>query len=469
MSFKTISKNKVVKNFSYLTSGSIVSQLLMLFTVIKITAVLSQDEYGTYSFIIAQGMLLLAISELGTKSIIIRAIARQPDQTKDIIVNGIKLRLLSMAVSLLLYFVYNHFLGNLNATQILLLGGYALATSLYYLLEHVFIGYQRMLYPSIIKTGVNLLYLITVLVLPISLFSIEILVGSYIVITLIQVISYYLLLQKENLIIGEITSFLTSTRQLIFDSWPYFALMLLSLPILHFANNFLDINSTKEEVGYYNLAKKLMGPVQIVITFSLTAIFPNISAMFTENRRKFRNLISNGMSLFIGLTALFCFCFALFSKDIILFIFSEKYLPATEVIQMQVWFLFLNGVSHFITVIFGAANREKQISKLAMINLIISAPLLYYGSFYGAVGISYGFILSSIIFTIYIWYQFKSNLKINISNEKMTWLLSICLFVVSYFMSGAPMYQKAFLTILFGSAYVGFAYKKIKSLLLKRT
>ena len=468
MSLKKISQNKVVKNFSYLTSGSIVSQLLMLFTVIKITAVLSQDEYGTYSFIIAQGMLLLAISELGTKSIIIRAIARQPDQTKDLIVNGIKLRLVTMTVTLLLYFAYNHFLGSLDTTQIFLLGGYALATSLFFLLENVFIGHQKMFYPSVIKTGVNFLYLITVLLLPTSLFSIEILVGSYIIITTIQIISYYILLKKEDLIIGEITSFIYSTKQLIADSWPYFALMLLSLPILHFANNFLDINSNKQEVGYYNLAKKLMGPVQIIITFSLTAIFPNISAMFVDNISKFRNLVSNGMALFIGLTSLFCFCFTMFSQDIILLIFSEKYLPATRVIQIQVWFLFLNGVSHFITVIFGASNREKQISKIALVNLLISAPFLYYGSFYGALGISYGFIISSVIFTFYVWYQFKSQLNIYISNEKLTWLMSLSLFIISYFMSHAPFYQKAILTIAIGGAYIGFAYKEIKPLLLRK-
>jgi O-antigen/teichoic acid export membrane protein len=436
----------------------------MLLTVIKITDVLSTDDYGTYSFIIAQGMLLITISELGTKSIIIRTIARQQDQTKDIVVNGIKLRLVTMTGAMLMYFVYNHFLGTLQNSQIFLLGAYALATSMFYLLEHVFIGYQKMYYPSLIKSGINLAYLLIVVFLPTSLFSIDILLISYIIITFIQSLWYYFLLKKEKLIIGQVKSFLSSSRQLITESWPYFALMLLSLPILHFANNFLDINSTKEEVGYYNLAKKLMGPVQLVITFSLTAIFPNISAMFLDNRERFNTLVSSGMRLFIGLTSMFCFAFSMFSEDIILFIFSEKYLPAIQVIQLQVWFLFLNGVSHFITVIFGASNQEKQITKLALVNLIISAPFLYYGSLYGAIGISYGFIISSLIFTFYIWYQFKKQINIQLSSEKLIWLLSAVLFFISYFLSSAPFYQKAILTAVICGAYIRFAYKNLKSL-----
>jgi O-antigen/teichoic acid export membrane protein len=436
----------------------------MLLTVIKITDVLSTDDYGTYSFIIAQGMLLITISELGTKSIIIRTIARQQDQTKDIVVNGIKLRLVTMTGAMLMYFVYNHFLGTLQNSQIFLLGAYALATSMFYLLEHVFIGYQKMYYPSLIKSGINLAYLLIVVFLPTSLFSIDILLISYIIITFIQSLWYYFLLKKEKLIIGQVKSFLSSSRQLITESWPYFALMLLSLPILHFANNFLDINSTKEEVGYYNLAKKLMGPVQLVISFSLTAIFPNISAMFLDNRERFNTLVSSGMRLFIGLTSMFCFAFSMFSEDIILFIFSEKYLPAIQVIQLQVWFLFLNGVSHFITVIFGASNQEKQITKLALVNLIISAPFLYYGSLYGAIGISYGFIISSVIFTFYVWYQFKKQINIQLSSEKLIWLLSAVLFFISYFLSSAPFYQKAILTAVICGAYIRFAYKNLKSL-----
>jgi O-antigen/teichoic acid export membrane protein len=464
MLIKKLSQKKVVKNFSYLTIGSVVSQLLMLLTVIKITDVLSTDDYGTYSFIIAQGMLLITISELGTKSIIIRTIARQQDQTKDILINGIKLRLVTMTGAMLLYFAYNHFLGTLQTSQIFLLGAYSLATSMFYLFEHVFIGYQKMYYPSLIKSGINLAYLLIVVLLPSSLFSIDILLISYVLITFIQSAWFYLLLKKENLIVGQAKSFIVSSKRLITESWPYFALMLLSLPILHFANNFLDINSSKEEVGYYNLAKKLMGPVYLVITFSLTAIFPNISAMYLENRQRFNNLISSGMGLFIGLTSMFCFAFAMFSEDIILLIFSEKYLPAIQVIQMQVWFLFLNGVSHFITIVLGASNQEKQISKLALVNLLISAPFLYYGSLYGALGISYGFIISSVIFSFYIWHQFKKQVNITIQNEKLTWLLSISLFVVSYFMSSAPFYQKGILTVVICGAYMGFAYKNLKSL-----
>ena len=409
-------------------------------------------------------MLLITISELGSKPIIIRTIAREPTQSKDIVINGSKLRLITIIVIVLIYLIYNHFLGSLSLGQLWLLGTYTLVNSIFYLIEDIFLGHQKMYYPSLIKSGINLLYFLIVILLPISLFTIDILLLSYVFVSTIQTILYYYLLKKEKLLIGKTSNFIYSSKNLIIKSWPYLALMLLSLPMLHMANNFLDINSSKEEVGYFNLAKKLMGPVQLIITFSLTAIFPNISAMFIKDTEKFKMLISKGIHIFIGLTALFCFSFTLFSHDIVLLVFSDKYLPAIKVVQLQVWFLFLNGINHFIVIVFGAANREKQIYKLALVNLIISAPFLYYGSLYGALGISYGFIASFAIFEFYIWYQFKRKINLSISHEKITWLISIFLFSISYFMSNTPLYQKAILVIVFGGLYSRFLFKSFNSL-----
>ena len=101
-------KNKVVLNFSYLTFGSIISQLLLLITVIKITKLLSPENYGLYSFILAQGLLLHSISDLGIKAIIIRTIARNPEKTKDLVYNGLKLRTVALILLMLIYIVYNY-------------------------------------------------------------------------------------------------------------------------------------------------------------------------------------------------------------------------------------------------------------------------------------------------------------------------------------------------------------------------
>jgi O-antigen/teichoic acid export membrane protein len=432
---KKVFKNKVVKNFSYLTIGSVLSQLLLLITVIKITNVFSPDQYGVYTFIISQGMLLHAISDLGIKAVIIRAIARNPERTNDLVINGLKIRLFAVLVLMGGYVLYNYQLGSLLGVHLFLLGLYTLTNSVFHIFEYVFLGNQKMLFPSIVKVVHSISWFGVVFLLPVSFFTVNILLGIFIFLNILQVIAFFILLKKYDFLIGNVENIWTSSRSLVEECWPYFALMLLTLPTNHLANNFLDINSSSEEVGFFNLAKKLMSPVSLIITFALTALFPNLAAMFEIDKAKFNRMIAEGLGLFIGVTSFFSFLFTMFSKEAVLWFFPSDYLPAVKVIQLQIWYIMLNGINHLITIIYGAVNMEKKIFKLALMSALFSTPLLFLGSYYGAFGISIAFVGSFAIYEFYYWNQFKKNIGIPIRNEKIAWLLTFGLFCFSYFIS----------------------------------
>ncbi|WP_194774699.1 oligosaccharide flippase family protein [Pararhodonellum marinum] len=466
---KKIIQTKVFRNFSYLTIGSIISQLLMLVTVLKITNAFSTEQYGLYSFIIAQGMLVYTLSDLGVKAVTIRGIARNPLHTNDYVVNGAKIRLIALFAVVLLYLVYNNFLGQLSLLQILLLTALGLIHSTFYLFEYVFLGYQKMLVPSLIKIGHSSLWFLIVVILPKEYFTVELLLVLFIISNLIQSVILLVVLKKDGLLQGKTLNFFSSSKALLSESWPYIALMLLTLPYSYFSNNLLDINSNRDEIAYFNLAKKLMGPVQIIITFSITAIFPNISAMFEQNYAKFKGLISDGTYLFILLIALFSFLFTMFSKEAVELLFEEKYYPAILVIQLQVWFVFFNGINHLIATILGAANLEKYIFKLAVVNFVVSVPMLYYGSKFGAMGISYAYVLSFALYEIYLWIQFKNLVNIKIKNDILVWILALIMFFISYFISQElNLFVKSLISIFMVGILYFLFFKKSTFNFLKR-
>ena len=460
-------KNKVVLNFSYLTFGSIISQLLLLITVIKITKLLSPENYGLYSFILAQGLLLHSISDLGIKAIIIRTIARNPEKTKDLVYNGLKLRTVALILLMLIYIVYNYFLGNLEPTGIILLGLFTLVDSIFYMFEYVFLGNQKMLYPSLIKIFHSLIWFLFIIFLPAQYFEVFYLLTFFLALNLLKVIIFSYLLKKQDLLIGEVENFWVSTKSLMKEGWPYFGLMLLTLPTNHLSNNFLDINSTQVEVGYFNLAKKLMSPVTLIISFALTALFPNLAVLFQNNKDKFMSLISNGMGLFIGALSILGFIFTLLSKDLIDFFFSTEYQNSIEVVQLQVWYVIINAVNHLVTIIYGATNNEKHIFKLALISAIWSTPILFWGSFYGAFGISLGYVISFSLYEFYFWVRFKKIINIKIEKDLTGWISLVILFSTSYFLP-----QNLNLFVKFGVLSLGLiiwflAFKKEIFLMLK--
>jgi len=465
---QNIFKSKVFKNFSYLTIGSIISQALLLVTVLRITKFLSPSEYGNYTFILSQGMLFHAISDLGIKSTTIRAIARDSENTNNYIVNGAILRLLTLLLFFIIYGTYNNFLGSLDNTGLSLVFIYGMVYSFFYLLEYVFLGYQKMLYPSIIKILHSSVWFLIIMFLPQSYFSVNSLLGIFLVISFFQVILLFVKVRKEQFLKGKVTNFIKGSKEMLLESWPYITLMFLNLPFSHFANNFLDINSSSEEIGFFNLSKKLLGPVEIIITFSLTALFPNISQMFVKDKDKFLDLVKKGVVAFVLGIGILSFIFSLFSKEAILLLFSEQYLSTIKVVQLQVWFTFFHGINHLIAIIFGASNFEKKLFHLSLINCIISTPMLFIGSYYGAIGLSYGFVISFAIFEIYVWMQLKKTLNIQFKDDLKIWSIIVILFSISFFLPfDTPISLKFIIALVFLSSLWFVFGKQIKSAIKK--
>jgi O-antigen/teichoic acid export membrane protein len=391
---KKIKTNKVFQNFSYLTIGNAISQVLSLVTVLKITAFFTPDDYGLFTFVTTQGLLLLALSELGIKQIIIRAIARDPERTRDLIVNGSILRFLSVIGLTLIYLIYNHFLGTLDPFQVILVGACALSHAFWHMIEYAYLGQQKMLFPSVLKIVYSIFWFLSIFILPQAYFTVNNLIFVFIFLNAVQGLGFTLLLKKNKLLLGTTSNFWTSTKAILNESWPYFSVMLVMIPVQSFHNIYLELNSTVEEIGFFNLSRRLLSPVQLVLDYALIAAFPSLSALWVKDKIKFNLIIKTGFQYFIIGGATLAFLFSTYVKEIVDILFSEDYLPAVKVTQMQVWFTFIMAVNRTISIIFGSINQEKLLFHLSVLNAFISVPMLYYGSIYGAYGLSVAYVLS---------------------------------------------------------------------------
>ncbi|MDN3686553.1 oligosaccharide flippase family protein [Cyclobacterium jeungdonense] len=430
---KNILQNKVFKNFSYLTIGSILSQLISLLTVFKITKILHPDDYGLYTFMIAQGTLLLTVGDLGIRNIVIRTIARDPYRSKDLIYNGAILRTLALLILGGIYLVYNHLLGNLQAEELLFVLLFALISCFGKLFETAFLGHQKMLPPSVINLGFSIVWFLWIFLLPGKIMDVPFLFYSFLGLNVLKNLVFHVTLRKHGLILGKMKSFVTSSYSLLKESWPYLALVLVMLPYTKFTNNFLDINSTREEIGYFNLSERLTGPISFVLDFGLVAIFPNLSALWVSNKIKFKNFVSIGFKYYMLFGMLLCFLFTLFAKELFGLIFPESYLPAVLVCQLQVWYLFLTSIDSLIGTVFGATNNERKILRLGIVNSLFSTPILFFSSQYGALGLASGMVFSFAIFQVYLWHVFRKTLQFKIEDRSLMWVSAAVLFVFSYF------------------------------------
>ena len=458
--------NTVVKNFSYVTIGSILAQVINLIALIKVARIFSLNNYGIYTFLSVQAQLLFTLADLGLRNIIIRTIARNKLTTNDMVVNGILIRICSIILFSTIYFIYNYYLGSLSNRFVFLICMYAFFNCITGLFETTFWGHQKMLPPAIVNVTTSLIWLVCVYLLPLKNITIEnlflILFGLNIVLT---GTIFFIVLKVQKLLIGKVQPFLKSSTALLKESWPYFMLVLISLPFNYLTNNYLDINSTKSEIGYFNLAQKLLSPVSLVITFSLSALFPNISSLWVNDPKKFERFLSKGIQFFMVTATMVCFIFTLFVGEIITLLFKKSYIPVIHVAQLQIWYVFLLGVNSLIGTIWGATNNEKKFAKSTFINVLIAAPLLFFGSKYGAFGLSFGYVLSFALFELYLWRDFKKSINIKIEYDKLLWLIAVVLFVISNFvLNNLNVYLRSVSAIVIISALSFYLYKKSKKL-----
>lgn len=430
---KQILQHKVFKNFSYLTIGTVLAQVISLLTILKITHILVPSEYGVFSFLMVQGTLILTLGDFGVRNIVIRTIARDPKTTNDLIVNGTILRTIALVVLVVLYIAYNYFFGHLSVFQMALIFIYAFINCISNLFENAFLGNQKMLPSSLINLTYSIIWFASIYVLPANKINVDSLFYIFLIVNAIKALLFFICLKYQKLLVGKVENFWISSKKLVKESWPYFVLVLLMMPFSMLSNNFLDRNSTSEQIGYFNLSQKLIGPVSLLIDIGLAAIFPNLSSLWVKDKDQFAKYVSIGFKYFMLLALILCFLFTLFAGDVVRLLFTAKYIPAIKVSQLQIWYLFLTTVDSLMGTILGSVNKEKVILKFGIYKALFCTPFLFYGSMFGALGLSYGYVASLAFFQIYLWLGFKKAMNIPLKQIEILWFSSVVLFGVSYF------------------------------------
>jgi O-antigen/teichoic acid export membrane protein len=211
-----------------------------------------------------------------------------------------------------------------------------------------------------------------------------------------------------------------------------------------------------------------MNPIILVINYALTAIFPNLSQLWATNKIKFNQYLSNGFKYFMIIALILCFTFTLFAKEIIVILFTEDYLPAVQVCQVQIWFIFFMSINSFIGTIWGAIDKERLLVRTTIINSLISTPALFIGSYFGAIGLALSYVISFAIFEVYIWFEFRKSGISKIKGELSFWILSTALMIISaiFIQFDFPLFLKILIDAFFVIILVLYIIRSIRQLKL---
>lgn len=407
-------KGSFFRNFTVLMSGEALAHAFNMVINIILARKLAPDSYGLYALFLTYVTLFFTFSTFGLRRIVIRCIARDQDSSKKYFVISLVLRFYGVILSSIGFIIYNKInpVFDDNYIVLMILAGVFLQ-SYWEGFQNVAFGMERMETTSYINVGMSFILLLTYLCMDSSLITVKLIIGIYIINFFAKDCLYLFSLFKQRLIKGvyryEKSEFRLLQKNMLTDSMPYYILNIFSLVSTQLPILFLNSNSSITEVSYFNIANKLLLPMTLFIHSALVALFPNQAKEFVRNQQRFTTKASLMLYFISVVGTISCLIISLFKNEVVLLLYGENYASTGNVLTLQCWYMILFSMFGFIGNTLGAADKQKWIASLSIFYACVNAPLLWYCSKNGAIGLSYGYIVGALLnMTYHIYYLQKA-------------------------------------------------------------
>lgn len=435
MRFKWLIKleaHPFLRNFSLLTVGNFGSRFISMVTNIIVARFLAPERYGEYSLVLTYMSMFYFVASLGLNQLVTRSVARDKDNSDFYFRLSMLLRLLGFAVSILAFYGYALVTGKDFSTFIILsiLGGVFLE-SIWEGQQNVAFGMQRMEWNTIVGIGSSFLILIVYLCLPRTWFSVESVLAIYLAVYLLKNVAYYCCLKRFNLLrLSDSGKKITYPvcRDYLVESMPFYMMFLLGLFTGQFPILFLERNSSLEEVAFFNTANKLLLPITLFMSTAFSAFFPNQSILYANDKLAFSKQTKKVLVLVCGLGIYLALSITLFKSEIVRILYGEAYAATANVLAYQSWYVVMYGIFSLNANTLGAADAQRKLAICSIVYAIISTPILYFSSKFGADGLAIGFVVASVLNLTYIMPVLK-----NTVGGVLTWRFSVRLLLMLFF------------------------------------
>jgi len=389
---------KVMENLSYLVIGNILAQIISMVGLVFITRYLEVNDFGVYSTITSYISLFLIFTLPQINKVLIREGIKNEENLNDLLSSNIGLRLLLGAVSISFAIIGLIFV-NYNVYTKILIAIFSITLLLnsvngYYLI--IYQVHEKMQYYSIVELANKIFYLLfTLLVVLLDLGLTALILFS--ILTLIISLCLNIRLSRKFVNIKmdfKIRfSWLIMKPVLIFSLLQFLGLLATSIDIF-----MISLLRPEEDVAIYSIAVKLTDPGFILRNLALIATFPMFIKIFNKGGHfEVKKLLIYG--IIMGLIAVVgASVISIFSKPIIITIFSEDYSRSVPIFSILIFFLAFKFFELPFYNALQATNNELKLLYIYWIPPFLNIGLNYlFLIWFGLIGIAYSTIVVSVI------------------------------------------------------------------------
>ncbi|MFQ5601699.1 MAG: flippase [bacterium] len=438
--------SRVTSNSLLILFAEITDRAMRFVLVIFAARILGDADFGKLAFAIAFGSLFLILADFGLHQLLIREIARKPEDAQKLLGNGLVLKLLLAGLTFLCIYFAAQFTN--KPSQVLLtvyiVGGSLIAGSFADFFSTVFQGFQRMKYEaagSLILSVSNTLIGVVVLLLGGGFLQ---LAWVYLISRSLKII-YSVAMVALRFVPVKISFEKKLTRYLLKEGAGFGVSRFFSMIYTYVDSTMLSLMVGDAVVGWYNVAYRLIFAMMVLPMGIMRAVYPALSAYHKSNKEAFALLFQKTFKfMFAAGTSMATVLFVL-SDKIILLLFGEEYHAAAQALRILVWSTAIYAVGTVMTHSTRAAGKQgftaKVVAGSALMNVLLNFVLIPKYSFVGA---AFATLMSEFLtFTFHFWYVSRYMVKppffrlwpkivvVNVGTAWILWLMiDFSLFIV---------------------------------------
>ncbi|MCX5679882.1 MAG: flippase [Candidatus Omnitrophica bacterium] len=393
--------DSVNKNFSWMAGANVASNLLSITLFIYLARTLGPESFGLLSYIFTLVFFLANFVDLGLSTYGTREVAKDRSRVSEYVSGIVSFRIVIAAIMFGFFFLSGLLSHDIHHLKYLMLGSsivffmWALGS------EWAFQGVERMhmVFLSMTATGALQLALALVYIKsPADIAKVPVLyMAASIPMTVFLLVKMRFRLKIKGDDLRRIATFLSSS----FSIWSIsiFAQIYNSLDVF-----ILGLSRTPEEVGYYTVARRIVGTLAGLFTFLAAAVFPSLSRSASgKDVPHFKAATRKFLILGIFLAASVLLPLAIFGTGIITLVVGGEYSPAGLPLKLMTVALVLILFNLPFSTGLIASGYEKDVLKQAFASAVVSIGSNFIlMPKYGMIGGSISFLLAESLALIWI-------------------------------------------------------------------
>jgi O-antigen/teichoic acid export membrane protein len=390
---KVLLKNTVIQWI-----GAALSKIIGMALILVITRSLGSGQFGKYTLVFTFLAFFTLLSSFGIQTIAIREVSKNPDDASailgDVMFFSGMFSLLSALLCIGTSYLFGYEADILMGIKVAVVG---IFLSTFAAHQVIFNARLKMGY---VVAG-NLLRDVTLLVLALYLSHIK---AGFIA---------YVWSSVGASVIAAVYTLVVGCRltvpKFVFNMARYKKIFLASLPlglsgVALYIYNYVDTimlskMSTMNIVGYYGVAYKFVFLCQIIPQAILVTLFPIFSQLNQTDRSKAQRYFQYTFDTIFLVAVFLALCGILFSRDVILLLFSKEYLPSAVPLTI----FCVNFLIMFPNMLFSryliSLGRQTDIFMFMTIAAVLNVGVNFWAiPRYGIVGAALTTMLSEIVF-----------------------------------------------------------------------